>query len=78
LPSRVSTPPRSNLAGIPRSTIREWLVRARHNLSDDIRHLFCRTCRQLGIEYTHNRLKEISIARRHSVGLVDSFVGPKA
>jgi hypothetical protein len=47
-------------------------------VSDDIRDLFCATCRQLEISYTRNRWKEISIARAESVALLDSFVGPKA
>jgi len=46
-------------------------------VSDDIRALFCRTCHRLGIEYTHNKWNEVSIARRRSVALLDSFVGPK-
>ena len=47
-------------------------------VSDDIRAIFCRTCRRLGIEYTRNRWETVSIARRSSVALLDSFVGPKA
>jgi hypothetical protein len=47
-------------------------------VSDDIRRLFCRTCRQLGIGYTWSNWKTVSIARRNSVALLDSFVGPKS
>jgi hypothetical protein len=47
-------------------------------VSGDIRELFCRTCRQLGIEYTRNDWKNVSIARGASVAVLDSFVGPKA
>jgi hypothetical protein len=47
-------------------------------VSDDIRRLFCETCVQLGIEYSRNRWKEVSVARAGSVALLDSFVGPKA
>jgi hypothetical protein len=46
-------------------------------VSDDIRWLFCETCRRLGIEYTHNDRRNVSIARAGSVALLDSFVGPK-
>jgi hypothetical protein len=47
-------------------------------VSDDIRRLFCRACSDLGIEYTLNRPNSVSIARRGSVALLDSFVGPKS
>jgi hypothetical protein len=45
---------------------------------NDIRRLFCETCHQLGIRYTQSNWKTISIARRRSVALLDSFVGPKS
>ncbi len=47
-------------------------------VSDDIRGLFCETCRRLGIHYTQNNWKTISIARSGSVSRLDEFVGPKA
>jgi len=47
-------------------------------VSDDIRRLFCETCDRLGVRYTHNRWKEVSIARAPSVALLDSFIGPKS
>lgn len=47
------------------------------NLSADIRELFCAACDQLGIRWTRSSFKNISIADRNSVGLLDSFVGPK-
>jgi hypothetical protein len=47
-------------------------------VSDDIRGLFCDACDRLGIAYRFNRWNEVSIARRESVALLDSFVGPKA
>jgi hypothetical protein len=47
-------------------------------VSTDIRRLFCETCDFIGVRYTHNRSKDISIARAPSVALLDSFVGPKA
>jgi hypothetical protein len=47
------------------------------NLSADIRGLFCTTCDQLGIRWTQSSHKNISVADRRSVALLDSFVGPK-
>lgn len=47
-------------------------------VSNDIRRLFCETCMQLGIQYTHSKWKTISIAQAPSVAFLDSFVGPKA
>ncbi len=47
-------------------------------VSDDIRELFCRSCRQLGIRYTFNRWKEVSVAQADSVARLDAFVGPKS
>jgi len=47
-------------------------------VSDDIRRLFCSVLRSLGVEYTWNNWKTVSIARRRSVALLDTFVGPKA
>lgn len=46
-------------------------------VSDDIRRLFCRSLRQLGIDYTWNDARNVSIARRPSVARLDEFVGPK-
>ena len=46
-------------------------------VSDDIRRLFCRSLQQLGIEYTWNNPRNVSIARRPSVERLDEFVGPK-
>lgn len=47
-------------------------------VSDDIRRLFCAACRRVGVEYTWNNWKTVSIARAPSVALLDTFVGPKA
>ena len=47
------------------------------NVSDDIRALFTMACRSLGIECRPDGRKNISIARRGSVELMDRFVGPK-
>jgi hypothetical protein len=46
-------------------------------LSGDIRRLFCEACDRLGIVYTFNTWKNVSIARAPSVALLDSFIGPK-
>lgn len=46
-------------------------------VSTDIMELFCRVCRQLGVEYRFNGPRSVSVARRASVALLDSFVGPK-
>jgi hypothetical protein len=47
------------------------------NLSDDIKHIFCRTCDLVGIDWRVMNAKTISIARSESVALMDEFVGPK-
>jgi hypothetical protein len=47
------------------------------NLSADIRGLFCASCDRLGIDWTHSSRKNISVADRRSVRLLDAFVGPK-
>jgi len=46
-------------------------------VSDDIRRLFCAACRRVGVEYTWNNWKTVSVARAPSVALLDTFVGPK-
>ena len=46
-------------------------------VSDDIRDLFCATCRRLGIHYTQSNWKTISVARSESVSVLDEFVGPE-
>jgi hypothetical protein len=46
-------------------------------VSDDIRGLFCRSLEQLGIHYTRNDRKNVSIARAGCVARLDEFVGPK-
>jgi hypothetical protein len=48
-------------------------------VSKDIQELFCRSLRQLRIDYTFSkRGLDVSIARRASVARLDSFVGPKS
>src|SRR4051812_34938309 len=46
-------------------------------VSDDIRRLFCRSLTQLGIRYTWNDARNVSIAQRPDVARLDEFVGPK-
>lgn len=47
------------------------------NLSVDIRGLFCESCDRLGIHWTQSNHRNISVADRRSVAILDSFVGPK-
>ena len=47
-------------------------------VSDDIRRIFCEACRRVGVAYTWNNWKTVSIARAPSVALLDTFVGPKS
>jgi hypothetical protein len=47
------------------------------NLSTDIQGLFCASCDRLGIRWTQSSYKNISVADRRSVAILDSFVGPK-
>jgi hypothetical protein len=46
-------------------------------VSLDIKRIFCEACDQLGISYSFNNAKNVSIARAPSVDLLDSFIGPK-
>ena len=47
------------------------------NYSADIRQIFCEHCDLIGICWTQSSFKNISIAHRDSVALLDRFVGPK-
>jgi hypothetical protein len=47
------------------------------NASDDIRTLFTSACDGLGIQWRRMNERNISVARRESVALLDEFVGPK-
>ena len=47
------------------------------NRSADIRKLFTDTCDQLGVEWRPWTRYHISVARRESVAVLDSFIGPK-
>jgi hypothetical protein len=48
------------------------------NASADIRSIFCDACDELGISWRQPKERVISIARRDSVALLDTFVGPKS
>lgn len=47
------------------------------NHSDDIRRLFTETCAEIGVETKPDGPYLVSVARRGSVELLDSFIGPK-
>jgi hypothetical protein len=47
------------------------------NASADIRDIFTRACDAIGVEWRRSRPRVISVARRASVAILDSFVGPK-
>ncbi|MEA2397782.1 MAG: hypothetical protein QOK25_1338, partial [Thermoleophilaceae bacterium] len=47
------------------------------NLSADIRQIFVAHCQLLGIRCTRSNHRNISVSHRHSVALLESFVGPK-
>jgi len=47
------------------------------NRSRDIRLLFLEACGSLGIEARHSNAFTVSVARRHSVALLEEIVGPK-
>ena len=47
------------------------------NVSADIRELFCESCDRLGLRWTQSNHRNISIAHRASVALLDQHVGPK-
>lgn len=48
------------------------------NASDDIRRIFTDACDSLGISWTQNNPRVLSVARRQSVELMDAFITPKA
>jgi hypothetical protein len=48
------------------------------NYSTDIQKIFTDTCDQLGIRWSRSNWRNISIARRDSVALLDTFIGPKS
>ncbi len=48
------------------------------NLSADIRRLFCDACERLGVHWTQSSFRNISVADRRSVAILERVVGPKA
>ena len=48
------------------------------NLSADIRRIFCDHCDLLGVRWTQSNPRNISVAHRRSVAILDGFVGPKS
>jgi hypothetical protein len=48
------------------------------NMSADIRGLFCMACERIGVRWTQSNARNISVAHRDSVALLDTFIGPKA
>jgi hypothetical protein len=48
------------------------------NYSADIRKVFCEHCDLLGIRWSQSNPRNISIANRESVAILDSFIGPKS
>ncbi len=48
------------------------------NLSADIRGLFCEYCERLGVRWTQSNHRNISVSHRHSVAILDAFIGPKS
>jgi hypothetical protein len=47
------------------------------NRSADIRAIFCDHCDRIGVHWTLSNPRNVSVARRDSVALLDEFVGPK-
>jgi hypothetical protein len=47
------------------------------NHSDEIRQLFVETCASIGVDSRPNNRWNISVAKRASVEILDSFIGPK-
>jgi len=47
------------------------------NVSDDIRRLFTDSCDQLEISWRQMNARNISVARREAVAIMDTFIGPK-
>jgi hypothetical protein len=47
------------------------------NLSADIRALFCEYCGFLGVRWAQSNQRNISVSHRHSVAILDAFIGEK-
>ncbi|NEE02220.1 transcriptional regulator [Phytoactinopolyspora halotolerans] len=48
------------------------------NASADIREIFTRACDAIGVEWRYNNARNISVAKRASVAILDSFIEPKS
>jgi hypothetical protein len=48
------------------------------NLSEDVRRIFSSHCELIGVRWTQSNARNVSIADRRSVAILDSFVWPKA
>jgi hypothetical protein len=46
--------------------------------SADIRALFCECCERLGTRWTQSNARNISVAHRRSVAIIDAFVPVKS
>jgi hypothetical protein len=57
-----------------RDTGRCWL----RLLSADIRRLFCEACDRLDVRWTQSNARNVSVADRRSVAILERVVGPKA
>jgi hypothetical protein len=60
-----------------KNAIADVAIRPAGNHSADIRELFMWACRLIGVESRQNNAYNISVARRASVEILDSFIGPK-
>ncbi len=49
-----------------------------NNESGHIRGIFTEACSRVGVDWRYDGATQISIARRESVALLDTFVGPKS
>jgi len=47
------------------------------NVSADIRAIFGRACDALGVEWRPHNARNLSVAKRASVAILDEFIGPK-
>jgi hypothetical protein len=47
------------------------------NASNDIRAIFCEACDRLGVRWRPMNARNVSVARRESVALLDEFIGPR-
>ena len=48
------------------------------NASEDIRAIFTTACERVGVDCRPDGERNLSVARRDSVAILESFIGPKA